>query len=84
MGDKKKRSTTHAYSEPTYGYVGELVTLPDGREGVLVDRGWLDADGAFYAVPEGQIGKIVRVQGTKIVYAPLDDLEEMGICLEKR
>lgn len=80
---KKKRATTHAYTEPRIGYVGEVVTLLDGREGILVDRGWLDADGSFYSLSEGQIGKVVGVDGTWIIYAPLDTLEG-GTIIEKR
>lgn len=85
---KGKRKPTHFKVVPRIGgkYNGfHLCTLPDGRRGKLWARGWLDANGEFYEMPEGGIGKVQDIhnlrdeygvyQEIKYLYVPIDALK---------
>lgn len=74
---KRKRYSTHFKSKikAMRGYSG--CELPDGRRGTVMAQGWLDANGAFYEMPEGGFVKVQDIrQGVNplYVYAPIDKI----------
>lgn len=74
---KRKRYSTHFKSKikAWRGYSG--AQLPDGRQGTIMARGWLDADGAFYEMPEGGFVKLQDISrgfNPLYLYAPIDKI----------